>query len=86
MTSMQVETLEEQSKTTKTLYLKYDTTNQKISDKVNLILSIYKGECNVMVRSTSDNKAYKLNKKVSDSNHLINELVGLLGESNVILK
>ena len=86
MTSMQVENLEEQSNTSKTLYLKYDTTNQKISDKVNLILSLYKGECNVVVRSTSDNKAYKLKKTVSDSNHLINELVGLLGENNVILK
>ncbi len=70
----------------KTLYLKYDVKNTKINDKVNLILSLYKGEYPVCARCTSDNKAYKLAKKVNGNNHLLNELIGLLGEENVLLK
>ena len=77
---------EQQETADKTLYLKYDVKNTKINDKVNLILSLYKGEYPVVARCTSDNKAYKLAKKVNGNNHLINELIGLLGEENVLLK
>ncbi len=77
--------VKEEQKTDKTLYLKYNM-QDKISDKVNLILNIYQGEYLVVVRNTADNKAYKLPKKVNCNNHLINELIGLLGEENVILK
>lgn len=72
--------------TDKTLYLKYNVKDEKINDKINLILSLYKGEMPVCVRCTSDNKAYRLQKKVNGNNHLINELIGLIGEDNVILK
>ncbi len=77
---------EQQETADKTLYLKYDVKNTKINDKVNLILSLYKGEYPVVARCTSNNKAYKLAKKVNGNNHLINELIGLLGEENVLLK
>ena len=69
-----------------TVYLKYNLNDSKIYDKINLILSLYPGESTVMVRSTADNKAYKQNKKVNASNYLYNELVGVLGEENVIIK
>ena len=70
----------------KTLYLKYNMEDQKISDKINLVLSLYKGEYPVVVRSTADNKAYRLPQKVNGNNHLINELIGVVGDGNVILK
>ncbi len=66
-----------------TLYLKYNTKDQKISDKVNLILSLYRGDYPVIVRCTNDGKAYKANEKVNANNHLVNELIGVLGEENV---
>ena len=68
------------------VYLKYDASNSKICDKINLILSLYPGESSVVVRSTADGKAYKQSKKVSASNYLYNELVGVLGEENVIIR
>ena len=71
---------------TQTLYLKYNTKDSKVSDKVNLILSLYPGPCSVIVRCTSDNKAYKLGKKVNVNNYLSNELIGVLGEDNVVTK
>ncbi len=77
---------EPEEKIDKTLYLKYNTKDQKLSDKLNLILSLYPGEIPVVVRCESDKKAYKQAKKVNGNNHLINELVGLIGEANVILK
>lgn len=70
----------------KTLYLKYNTKDSKINDKINLILNLYKGECPVIVRCTQDNKAYKNPKTVNGNNHLLNELIGLIGEENVILR
>ncbi len=70
----------------KVVYLKYDLTDTKLYDKVNLILLLYPGESEVVVRSTADNKAYRQNKKVSASNHLFNELVGVLGEKNVVIR
>ena len=77
---------EKEQKVDKTLYLKYNTKDAKVSDKINLILNLYKGEYPVIVRCTKDNKAYKLSKTVNGNNHLINELMGLIGEQNVILK
>ena len=38
-----------------------------------------------MVRCTSDNKAYRLPNEVNGNNHLVNELIGVLGEENVVL-
>ena len=68
-----------------TLYLKYNTKDQKTADKVNLILSLYRGDYPVMVRCTNDGKAYKMKEKVNGNNHLVNELIGVLGEENVKL-
>lgn len=77
---------EDDNKEIKKVYLKYDASNSKICDKINLILSLYPGESSVVVRSTADGKAYKQSKKVSASNYLYNELVGVLGEENVIIR
>lgn len=84
LSEMKEEVKEEVSN--KKLFLKYDLHDQKIADKVNLILSLYQGDCPVMVRCTSDNKAYRLPNEVNGNNHLVNELIGILGEENVILR
>lgn len=69
-----------------TLYLRYDTNNPLFHKKVIDILNQYKGECDVIVKCTSNNKAYKLDKKVIINNYLKNELYGLLSEEDVIIK
>ncbi len=83
--SVMKEQQEQEENKDRTLYLKYNSKDKKLNDKVILILSLYKGNYPVCVRCTSDNKAYKLSKRVNGNNHLINELIGLLGEGNVIL-
>ncbi|MBO7527921.1 MAG: DNA polymerase III subunit alpha [Clostridia bacterium] len=74
-----------ENNTDKTLYIKFDTNDKTIYNKAMLILSVYSGECPVICKCTSTNKAFKVNKKVNPNNLLINELVGLLGEGSVVL-
>ena len=71
---------------TKTLYLKFDMSDNKLYDKVKLILSLYQGNCPVIARNTADNKPYKINRTISANNLLVNELIGILGEDCVVLR
>ena len=68
-----------------TLYIKFDTTNKAIYNKVMLILNLYNGNCPVICKCTNSNKPFKVNKTVNPNNLLLNELVGLLGEDSVVL-
>lgn len=68
-----------------TLYIKFDTKNMEIYNKVMLILSVYSGDCPVICRCTNTNQAFKINKTVNPNNLLFNELIGLLGEGSVVL-
>lgn len=70
----------------KTLYIKFDTKNTAIYNKVMLILSMYSGDCKVMCRCSSTNQAFKINKLVNPNNLLINELIGVIGEDAVVIK
>ena len=67
------------------LYLKFDTKNTKIYNKIMLILSVYSGSCPVVCKCTSTNQSFKINKMVNPNNILINELIGVLDESSVVL-
>ncbi len=67
----------------KTLYIKFDTKNTAIYNKVMLILSMYSGQCSVVCKCTNTNQAFKVNKQVNPNNLLINELIGVLGEESV---
>lgn len=83
------EKTEEEPKTPqsdKTLYIKFDTKNTAVYNKVMLILSMYSGDCKVMCRCSSTNQAFKINKLVNPNNLLINELIGLIGEDSVLVK
>ena len=51
-----------------------------------LILSMYSGDCPVVVRCATTGQAFKVNKMVNPSNLLINELIGLLDENSVVVK
>ena len=50
-----------------------------------LILSMYAGDTPVICKCTNSNQTFKVNKLVSPNNLLINELIGLLADSSVIV-
>ena len=70
----------------KKVYLRFDTKNIDIYDKVKSIVSTYPGKSQVVIKCTSKNSAFAFSSKVDLNNYLINELIGLLGEENVIIK
>ena len=80
------EVVQEKPKDNRTLYIKFDTTNTAIYNKVMLILKMYSGEVPVVCKCTSKNQIFKINHSVSPNNLLINELMGVLDESSVVLK
>ncbi|MBQ8444368.1 MAG: hypothetical protein IJX25_03350 [Clostridia bacterium] len=77
---------EEVVKQEKTVYLRFDTKNIDIYNRVKKIASSYVGDCPIVIKCTSSNKAFAFNAKVDPNNYLINELMGLLGEDNVIVR
>ena len=76
---------EESPKCNKTLYIKFDTTDTTIYNKIMLILKMYSGETPVVCKCTSKNQTFKINHLVNPNNLLINELIGVLDEQSVVL-
>jgi DNA polymerase-3 subunit alpha len=72
--------------TNKKLYLRFDTKNIDVYNKVMKTLQSYLGDCGVIIKCTTANKAYALNVSVDPNNYLINELYGIVGTENVVLK
>ena len=70
----------------KKLYLRFDTKNPDVYAKVKAIVSTYPGQSQIVVKCLSSGTAFAFSSKVDVNNYLINELIGLLGESNVIIK
>lgn len=68
------------------VYLRFNTKDIDISEKVKKIASSYPGDSNVIVKCSSSGQAFSFSTKVDINNYLQNELIGLLGEENVIIK
>ena len=68
------------------LYLRFDTKDIDIYDRVKNIIASYPGKSQVVIKCLSSNKAFAFSAKVNLNNYLQNELIGLLGEQNVIVK
>ncbi len=68
------------------VYLRFDTKDIDVYDRVKKILSSYPGESEVICKCTSSNKAFAIHINVDINNYLENELCGLLGDQNVIIK
>ena len=71
---------------TKKVYLRFDTQNVDLYNKVKKISASYPGQAQVIIKCTSTNKAFSFNTKVEINNYLTNEFIGLLGEENVVIK
>ena len=70
----------------KKLYLRFDTKNPDVYAKVKAIVSTYPGQSQIVVKCLSSSTAFAFSSKVDVNNYLINELIGLLGETNVVIK
>lgn len=68
------------------LYLRFNTQNEEVYNNVRKITASYPGQAQVIVKCSASNKAFSFNTKVEINNYLKNELIGLLGEENVIIK
>ena len=49
-------------------------------------LQSYVGDCSVIIKCTTLDKAFALNVSVDANNYLLNELYGVIGNENVVLK
>ncbi len=70
----------------KTLYLKYDLTNDKLSGEIKKVLSAYPGNASVVVKCTTQNKPFKLPVLINPNSFVMNELHAYLADENIVLK
>ena len=68
------------------LYLKFNVTDIPLYNTIAGIINSYPGKSEVFVRCSETGNAFKMNKEVSISQHLLGELLGVLGEDDVIVK
>ena len=79
-------TKEEPKRENQKLYLRFNTQNEEVYNNVKKITASYPGQTQVIIKCSASNKAFSFNTKVEINNYLKNELIGLLGEENVIIK
>lgn len=77
---------EETTTNKKVLYLRFDTTDEGLLNLVERCLKTYPGNDDVMIKCISKNQAFKHSLKVSATNYLCNELSGIIGEENIVIK
>ena len=68
------------------LYIKFDVTNIPLYNSIIKIMNTYPGNTEVIVKCTATEKAFKLNKTIAISQHLLGELLGILSENDIIIK
>jgi len=77
---------EQKNNLEKKIYLRFDTKDIDLYNKVKTIISSYPGENSIVIKCSSSSSVFAFNLKVDINNYLLNELIGLLGETNVITK
>lgn len=79
---------EEESKvvSNKKLYLRFNTQNSDIYNQVKMISANHIGDSQVVIKCSETGKVFSFATKLDINNYLINELIGLLGENNVVVK
>lgn len=80
------ENQEDQAQKQQKLYLRFDTQNSQLLSSVNSILREYEGESDVIIKCTTQNRAFQSTLRVRISNYLINALNGTISDENVIVK
>ena len=78
--------VEEQPKEQK-LYLKFNVNDKNVYNKVEGILSSYPGTSQIVVKDEPSGSVFMLkNRNVKINDGLVNELIGELGEKNVVVR
>ena len=77
---------DEQPKDTRKMYLRFNAQDIDVYNNVKKIASTYTGDVPVVIKCSQTGKAFSFNTKVDINNYILNELTGLLGEGNVIVK
>lgn len=86
-TSAEEKPVAEQQPKEQKLYLKFDINNKSTYSKVEEILLSYPGESQIVVKDELTNSAFMLkNRNVKINDGLVNELIGELGEKNVVVR
>ncbi len=70
----------------KKVYLRFNTQNASLYNGVKQIATSYPGNSSIIIKCTTSNTVFSFNVKVEINNYLTNELIGLLGEENVIIR
>lgn len=70
----------------KKLYIRFNTKNFDEFQKIKKSLSSYSGKSPVIIKCTDCGKAFSYSETVEINNYLLNELYGIVGESNVVVK
>jgi len=68
----------------KKLCMRYDLSDEKLHKAVKDILATYEGGSEVFVKSSLDNKSYKLNFRVDPKQALLYELEAVIGNGNAV--
>ncbi len=68
------------------LYLRFNTQNADIYNRVKEIASAHAGNSQIIIKCSETNKAFSFANKIDVNNYMLNELIGLLGEQNVIVR
>lgn len=72
--------VEEKKEPPKTLYLKFNTQDTLVSEKLVKIFKNYIGENPIVVKCTATGKAFKYSFKVNVNNYLLNEINAIIDE------
>ena len=71
--------------TPKTLWLRFDSTNKELMDKITVILDNYFGDTECKIRCSKLNQSFIFKHSVNANNLLLFELQTLLSESDIKL-
>lgn len=77
---------EESGQSKNRLCLRFDTKNPDLLSKVKNSLSSYPGDTQVVFKCTTTDKAFTYQDGAKISNHLLNELSGIIGNENIVVQ
>ena len=70
----------------KTLYLKFNTKDDNLKNEIVDILKSYPGTSDVVIKCSVTNQIYKLNIRVNLNSFVNQELLAIVGESNIVVR
>lgn len=76
----------QETKSDKKLYLRFNTQDIDTYNSVKKISASHIGDSQVVIKCSETGKVFSFATKLDINNYLVNELIGLLGENNVVVR